>query len=153
MIRNRRRLELERELRAGPGRAGDRRPSAHRRRELGDDREPEPGPDRAIGAVAIPEVEALEGASLVAGLDAGAVVDDGEPAFGGDDLDRSSFGGGADRVLDQVRERLQAAARVGDGACRRLDPQDEVDAVGLCLMGVPGDCLVRDLAEVGRPSG
>ena len=60
----------------------------------------------------------------------------------GDDLDRSSLGGGADGVLDQVRERLQAAARIGDGAGGRLDPQHEVDAVVLCLMGVPGEGLV-----------
>ena len=89
------------------------RPS-HGRRQLGDDREAEPRTDRAVGPVALPEVEALEGAVEIVRREAGPVVDHGQPARSGDDLDRAAFGGAADRVLDEVRERLQHATGVRD---------------------------------------
>ena len=135
-----------------PGRALDRDPASHRRRELGDDREPEPRPDRTVGAVALPEVEALERALEVAGLETGAVVD-ARPAGPGEATISTVPPSGVQRIAFSTRFETACSARPASAIAPagRLDPEHEIDAVGLRLRRVTGHRLARDLAEVDRP--
>ena len=98
-----------------PGELSTRDPPAHRRGELGDDREPETGADGPVGAVAIPEVEALERAAEIVGREARAVVD-ARRAARARRRSRPCRRAGVQRmrVLDEVRERLQRPTGVGD---------------------------------------
>ena len=92
--------------------------AAHRRRELLDDREPEPAADRPVRADLVVEVEALERVRQVVRGDARAGVGDGESAPARRaTVTRPPARRLAERVLDEVRRDLQQAVVVG------LDPR------------------------------
>ena len=83
--------------------------------QLGDDREAEPSADRPVGAVAIPEIEALERASEVVGGEARAGRRSRRAVPGAASITTAAaLRRAADRVLDEIRERLQRATGVGD---------------------------------------
>ena len=122
--------------------------AAHRLGQLLHDRETEPGTDGPLAAVTLVQIEALEGALPVLDLEARAGVLDAEHTGSGDDADRAAARGQPKRVLDEIRDDLQHAIRIGNRGRRCVGGCDErhTENVGLLLVAPHG--VLRHLRKI-----
>jgi len=94
-------------------RARDRDVTTHCKRELAHDREPETGAYRTVAVVTPIEEEAIEHTRNLVGRDAWARVFHRQLAGSGGQRDRAAGRRTAQRILDEVRHRLQQAVAIG----------------------------------------